>query len=255
MKKIKLLLVLCLLMGAVFVNDIRAQEAEQSNMFLLMEEFVAPSDLAQFWAAQDEALEKMDELEMKITFYAYQTDDNSFYWAIPIKNFAGIDDFFAGMWNANKLLMENGYDSKAKFRDLSNISLSVVALNPALGYKPAQMEDTGESRNFNEWAFVYLKSGHEKEAAEVMQQFIDFYKKENINYEWEVYEVVFGEHTPCWIIESQAANEAALRKQELELHEKYGKDFEKMWMDFVSHVRTIETKKGWFLSQWSRSGE
>ncbi len=253
MKKFYLLFLICLLVGAFFASETRAQEGESSNLFLLMEEFVAPSDLPEFWKVQTEALEKMDELEMKMTFYAYQTDDNSFYWALPIKNFAGIDEFFAAMRENNKRLLDNGYDGIAKFRGLSNISQSVVWLNPALGYKPAQMSDEGESRPFNEWTFIYLKSGHEKEAAEVMQKFIDFYKKENIDYEWEVYEVAFGEHTPCWILEVQAADEAALRTQESELHKKYGEEFQKLWTEFVPHVRTFETKKGWFLPKWSRT--
>jgi len=252
MKKFTFFTVLCLIMAAFFANDTRAQEPDGPAMVLLMEEFVAPSDMAQFWKVQSEALELFDELNFDMTFYAYQTDQNSFYWAMPIKSFADIDEVYSTMMNSHKLLKENGYDPDAKFRNLSNISQSVVMWNKELSYHPEEREEGAEPDKFYEWSFIYLKSGHEKEVAEATKKYMDFYKSVGVNYAWDIYEVVFGDHTPCWILEVSAESELALRQQESDLQAKYHDDFMKLWQNLVPHVRTIETKKGWYLPAWSK---
>lgn len=252
MKKFNLLLVLCLLMSALFINNARAQ-GEEPSLFLLMEEFVAPADLSEFRKVQQEAFDVFDELKFKMNIGAYQTDENSFYWAMPLKNFAAIDEFYAKMQTNSQKMKESGYDGDAKFRDLSNISQSVVMWNKELSYHPGGEGQDEAGKNFHEWTFLYLKSGHEKEAAAACQKYIDFYKSIGSDYSWDIYQVVFGEHTPCWILEVQAVNEATLRETEDELMKKYRDDFSKLWQNMVQHIRTIETKKGWYLPGWSRN--
>jgi len=253
MKKFVLYFAACLLMASFMNFNARAQESEDPGMILLFEEFVAPADLAQFWTVQQEAFDYFKEADLKLPIWAYQTGQNSFYWATPLKSFASIDEVFATMMQSNKLLKEKGFDGTAKFRDLSNISQSVLVWNPKLSYHPEGSSEDG--LNFHEWTFVYLKAGHEKEAAEAVQKYIDFYKGIDTDYAWDIYEVLLGEHTPCWILEIQAKTEAAMREREDMLMEKYQADFMKLWQNMVQHVRTMETKKGWYMPKWSMNVE
>ena len=252
MKKVFLLIGLFILFtGFVSLNSL-AQEAEEPTLFLLMEEFVAPSDLAEFWKVQSEVLELFDELKFDMTFYTYRTDDNSFYWALPLKSFASIDELFAKMMSNQKRLKEKGYDPGAKFRDLSTISQSVVSLNKELSYHTTEKPEGTEPDNFYEWTFFHLKSGHEKEAAEAAKKYMEFYDNIEENFEWNVYEVLLGNNTPCWIFETSAESELAMRKLESDMQKKYGNDFQKLWQSFSQHVSTMETKKGWYLPDWTR---
>ena len=248
MKKNVLFFASCLLM-ALFLNfNVLAQD-DDPGMVLLFEEFVAPADMAQFWNVQQEAIDLFKEIDLKMTVWAYQTDQNSFYWAFPIKNMAGIDEVFATMMKSNQMLKEKGFDGTAKFRDLSNVSTSVVRWNQEISWHP--QGSTEEGKNFHEWSFIYLKAGHEMEAANAAKKYIEFYKSINSDYAWDIYEVVLGEHTPCWILEVQAVDEATMRKNDDEMNKKYGEDFRKLWQNMVQHVRTIETRKGWFMPNWS----
>lgn len=249
MKKFVLFFAVCLFLASFMSINVQAQDSEDPGMVLLFEEFVAPADLAHFWEVQQEAFDYFKEANLKMQIWAYQTGQNSFYWATPLKNFASIDEVFATMMQSGKILKEKGFDGTAKFRDLSNISMSVVRWNPELSWHPEGSSEDG--LNFHEWSFMYLKAGHEKEAAEAVHKYIDFYKSIDSDYAWDIYEIVLGEHTPCWILEVQAENEAAMREQEDELNKKYGSDFNKLWQNYVQHVRTIETKKGWYLPDWS----
>ncbi len=255
MKKFTLLIAVCLIVASLGVNPTYAQESEDPGLILVMEEFVAPSDMPQFWNVQSEAIKLFDELNFDMKFWTYRTDHNSFYWAVPLRNFGSIDEFYARHMKLTEQLKEKGYDSAAKFRDLSNISQFVVRWNKDLSFRKTERVEGADPDKFYEWMFIYLKSGHEKEAAEAGQKYIDFYKGIDEDYPWDMYEVVLGEHTPCWIMEVSSESEAALRKLEDELQKKYNEDFMKLWQNMVPHVRDIKTQKGWFLPGWSKFSE
>jgi len=249
MKKIVFLFAACLFMASFLSMNARAQDSEDSGLILMFEEFVAPADLAQFWGVQQEAFDLMKGTDFNMTIWAFQTGHNSFYWATPLKSFASIDEVFATMMQSNQQLMEKGFDGTAKFRDLSDMSQSVLRWNPELSWHPEGT--TEEGLNFHEWTFIYLKAGHEKEAAEAAKKYMAFYKSIGSDYAWDIYEVILGVHTPCWILEVQAENEATMRQQSSELMQKYGNDFNKLWQNMVQHIRTTDTRKGWYLPDWS----
>ena len=250
MKRFVLFFSVCLFMASCMTFNVQAQDSEDPGMILLFEEFVAPADFAQFWQVQQEAFDLFDELDFNMTIWAFQTDESSFYWAMPIKNFGGIDEIYNKMMKSHQLMKEKGFDSNMKFRNLSNMSQSVVRWNRELSHHPVEA-GADEEGKFHEWTFMHLKSGHEKECAAAVQKYIDFYNSINSDYAWDIYEVVFGEHTPCWILEVQAENEVALREMESELMTEYREDLQKLWQNMVQHINSMETKKGWYLSDWS----
>ena len=255
MKKFTLFFVAALFAAVFSMNQTHAQPTEPAGMYFIMEEFVAPADMAEFWKVQSEGLKMFDQLGFKMNYGAFHTDHSSFYWAVPIKNFASIDTFYAQWMEQTKAMKEAGWDPEAKFRDLSNISQFVVVRNKDLSYQPAEQAADAPMPKFWEWTFMYLKAGHEKEAADAIQQYIDFTKKEGINYYWDIYQVVLGQHTPCWVLETSADSEEQLRHLENELDAKYKDDYRKLWQNFAKHVRAMETTKGWFLPDWSRHSE
>jgi len=255
MKKFTLYFTMGLLLALLGASQSQAQEADTPEMYLVMEEFVAPADMDAFWKAQTEAIELWDKLNIKMNYSAYRTDQNSFYWAMPINNFAGIDALFAQFMETHKAMIDAGWDPEQKFRDLSNISQFVVLRNKELSYQPEEKATTDERDIFYEWTFIYLKSGHQKEAAEAIKKYIDFTKEKGIAYYWDVYEVVFGNHTPCWILESSAKNEEDFRRMESDLNKQYKADYMQLWKNFVQHVRTFETTKGWYIPKWARNTE
>jgi len=252
MKKFTLFFILSLCLAVFGTNRSQAQDTEAPHLYLVMEEFVAPGDLMEFWEVQSEGIALWDSLNFKMTYNAFRTSSNSFYWAVPIKNFEAIDEFYKS-WIVNSEAMKAaGWDPDVKFRDLSNISQFVVMWDKDLSYEPEKEAAATESDVFYEWSFIYLKSGHEKEAADAVQKYIDFTKKEGIDYHWNIYRVLMGNHTPCWILENTAPSEEAYRHQESELDKKYKTEYRELWNNFVPHVRTIETKKGWYIEKWSR---
>ncbi|MCY1720683.1 hypothetical protein OU798_10035 [Prolixibacteraceae bacterium Z1-6] len=256
MKKFTLLIGLCLCFTTFISLNTRAQEATPPENFVVFEEFVSPSDMQAYKNAQEKVIDLWNQYEVKIPVYTYRNDDNAFYWVVPIENFSGLDDLYTSMMGVWKKMKEEGnFDADKEFRDLSTGRQTVLHWSKELSYHPSGEFGQSKEKPFVEWAFCYLKAGHEKEAAEAIKKYQTFYEGIDDNYEWDVYTVSIGHDTPCWILMVRAENELALLKLENELGEKYSEDFQKMWQNFAQHVRKFENKKGWFLPKWSSNWE
>lgn len=241
-----------LLNGFVSLTS-QAQETEVPAMYVVFEEFVSPSDIVTFREVQNKAFEQMDKHNADFTFWAYYLENSSYYWVMPIANFAAIDDFFKKSMELGKKMKDSGYDPDKEFRNLSSMQTSVIRWAKELSYHPGSETGQSTEKPYCEWTFFYMKSGHDKEATEAIQKYIDFYENIDESYEWDVYQVILGADTPCWVFMTRAENEIALRTLEKDLSSKYKEDFKKLWQNFIQHVRKYENKRGWFLPKWSKN--
>jgi hypothetical protein len=252
MRKNILFIGLCILFVGFAALDTGAQETPTApENFVVFEEFVSTADMATFREVQAKTVKYWKKHELGVPVYCYLNDDNAYYWVVPIENFAAIDVLFEKVGALTKKMEEDGFDGQQAFRDLSNTRTSVIHWEKDLSYHPDGKYGQRKDNGYVEWAFLYMKQGHEKEATEVVKKYIDFYNSIPESSEWDLYSVVFGHDTPCWILMNRATSEMALRAHEKDLNEKYGDKFKELWADFALHVRKIENKKGWFQPDWS----
>lgn len=236
--------------GFLFVNTVAQQPAPVN--FVVFEEMVSPSDLAAFTEVQQQAVDLWKKHRFDVPIYCYQTDDNIFYWVIPVENFGSIDGIFAKSAALTKKMKdEDGFDGDKAFRDLSTTRSSVIRWLPELSNHSAGNTGQSPDKAYVEWSFCSLKQGHEKEAADAIKKYIEFYKKVNELYEWDIYAVTFGYDTPMWILTTRSESPEAIRKQESELYKKYSNELDAMWNGFIKHVRKIDNKTGWYKQNWS----
>lgn len=236
--------------GFLFVSAVAQQPAPVN--FVVFEEMVSPSDLAAFNKVQQQAVDLWKKHKFDVPIYCYGTDDNIFYWVIPIENFASIDGIFAKTSELMKKVKdEDGFDGDKAFRDLSTTRSSVIRWVPDLSYHPAGSTGQSPDKTYVEWSFFSLKQGHEAEAAAAGKKYIEFYKKVNEPWEWDIYAATFGYDTPMWIMVTRSESPEAIRKQEGELFKKYSKELAALWNEFIIHVRKIDNKTGWYKQDWS----
>jgi len=252
MKKFVVLLGFCILFIGFISFSSQAQEASSPQYMVVFEEFVIPSDLPAYAKVQEDVIQLWKEYQMDISLWSFRNDDNAYYWIFPMENFAGLD----GLWKkmdvfTKKLIEEEEYDLAKESRDLFTGRQTVLLWSPDLSYHPQGNSAQYANQPFVEWSFCYLKAGHEKEAAAAIQKYIEFYEGINETYEWDVYIVMLGHDTPCWILMSRGESELAIRKLEKDLNDKYGQQFGELWAEFGKHVRKMENKKGWYLPKWS----
>lgn len=236
--------------GFLFVNTLAQQPAPVN--YVVFEEIVSPSDLAAFNKVQQQAVDLWKKHKFELPIYCYGTDDNIFYWVIPIENFGSIDGIYSkSAAVTNKMRDEDGFDGDKAFRDLSTTRSRVIMWSPDLSYHPSGKAIQPASKPYVEWTFCSLRQGHEKEAADAIKKYIEFYKRVKEPYEWDINIVTFGYDTPMWVLMTRSESREAIRKLEGELYKKYSKELDAMWNEFILHVRKIEHKTGWYRQDWS----
>jgi hypothetical protein len=102
---------------------------------------------------------------------------------------------------------------------------------------------------------MYLKSGHQKEAADVMKKYIEYFDSIEETWEWDIYSVTLGYDSPCWIIMDRAENPLELNKLDMQLQKNHAEKFSELWKEFQIHIRRMEKVTGWFLPKWSLNFE
>ncbi|WP_346859084.1 hypothetical protein [uncultured Draconibacterium sp.] len=255
MKSSALILLIFLFTGmSSFISQ--AQEAPvMPTTYYVIEEFVQPADNQTFIKVQQEAVDYWKKFEFDVPIFTYATNSGSYYWVLPIENFAGIDQLFKKAGELTGKMKEAGYDANEKFKDLSTARQMVIHWSKDLSYHPDGMMGQTANNTYCEWTFMYLKPGHEKEATEAAQKYKAFYDSVEETSDWDVYTVWMGYDTPCWILMSRAESEMAMLEQETKLQAKYSEKFQELWNNFSVHVRKIENQKGWFLPNWSLNFE
>lgn len=252
MRNSPLFIVLCILFTGFVSFSSRAQETPaMPENFFVMEEFVAPSQMQEFYIAQQEAVDLWKKYELDVPIYTYRTAVNSYYWVIPIQSFASLDVLFQKVGEMVAKMKEGGYDADKEFRDLSTSRHTILHWVKDLSYHPNGNMGQTADKPYCEWTFVSLRSGHEAEAAEVVKKYIEFYDSIEESEEWDVYSVSLGFDTPMWVLMFRAESELAMREQEKKMGDKYQDTFRKLWTEFGTHVRKFENQKGWFLPDWS----
>ena len=251
MKKTYYLLTLCFLFtGFLAVNSSAQETPSMPENFLVIEEFVEPANMHAFWQTQQKAVDLWKKYEFDLTLYTYRTDKSSFYWVVPIQNFAGLDEVFKKANEMTSKMKENGYDGDKEFRELSTARETVLHWSKDLSYHPNGMPSQVDNP-YCEWTFVSLLSGHEKEAAEAVKKYIAFYDSIEESDNWDTYSVSLGFDTPMWIFMWRAESELAMRQHEKELRDKYSDKFSELWKEFRQHIRKVDNIKGRFLPDWS----
>lgn len=250
MKNLMFAAVFCLALTALFPLAVHSQQSSPMWV-MLFEEHVSPADRSGFMKVQQEAVGLWKKHNLDIMVLAYENDDNDFYWVVPIRNFASIDTLYSKMAVMSEKMKADGYNGAEKFKDLSTISSSVLVYAPELSHRPGRESGQSVEYPYTEWMHCYLRSGHEKEAADAIKKYVGFYEENGEDYSWDTYRVLLGNETPALVMKVSTTNPADLRTREAELMDKYGSDFSMMWNDFAKHLRKTEIKTGWFMPEFS----
>lgn len=249
----KKMLLLVLLGWMVFPPH--AVQAQNPPWFLVMEEQVAPWGVKQFMEAQQEVVAKWEKYGFDVPVFAYQNDENSFYWVIQLRNFGSLDTLYNKMRLVTELMRSDGFDNRMVFRDLSSVNHMVMMWVPRLSYHPNDEFAQSTGRAYVEWSFIYLLAGHEEEAAAALGAYLDFFAENRLDASWDVFRVLLGNGTPAFLMMTRAENPAVLRTRENIYYNHFRDDFNRLWNDLSVHVRKIENRKGWFMPSLSNLPE
>ena len=147
-------------------------EGKNAQLFLFWEVVVHPDKVAQF----EEAAKKQVELYQKHAF-AYpwstsSTNDNHYYFGIPIDNYAMMDTIFEAFAELDKKIGEEVKALEAAFEGtIESERAQVWSLDYDLSSYPENARIKPEEENYTDWMFVYYKPGSGKKVDELNKTF------------------------------------------------------------------------------------
>jgi hypothetical protein len=241
-----------LFLVAAFIHlvEVTAQQPAPP-WFIVFEESVSPSNMPRFMEVQTEAVDLWKKHKLDIPVYSYLNDENTFYWVVPITNFASIDTLYQKMGKMSQKLKAEGYDGAAKFRDLSTVSTTVVSWVPEMSYHYSGSLVQDPNKPYVEWMFVHLLSGHEEEAAEALKKFRAYYVDNKLDYSWDAFRVLIGNDAPALIGQFREESQVILSEKNAKIWGQHGSELAKLWAEVSKHAWKIDNKTGRYHAQFS----
>ena len=226
-----------------------AQESE-TQLLMVHEENVIVSEFDNYWKSQEHFNQVLaDHNITDIEFYTHSTNDNRFWFVVPIENYAALDkDLFQSLGNA---LGEEGM--KALFDEFAGTFTGqrdyVIRYHPDLSYKADELGS--ENNNFRVWWFGYIHMGKSDEYIEVQKEWKTLYEKTNAKQGYTVYTGGVGMDVPVIAVMFWAESPAAFAALAEETIQMQGEEREALWNKSKALLRKMERVEGWYHPQLS----
>jgi hypothetical protein len=229
----KFLVVLLGLLFCLCALSPLAQAEEQKAQLIFMDEYVVkPSLIDEFEGASMDTLAEWSKHKYPYSFEGYFSEDMSFIFITPLKNFADIDNYYKILEELEKKIGTKRWKALWKREP----ELSYFPENPRL--KP------GEER-FAVWSFYYVIPGMEDEFEAVSKEWVTLHKGKNVPNGYKCYAGDFGTDMPVYLVFWKAKSEAdALISLEKSFN-LFGEEGKVLEEKEGALLRGFKMKRGW----------
>ena len=249
-KKIISLLIIFMI-GSCSLFSYGQEEKPESQTFLVWDEIVKPSKVAEYEKAFKHAIDLWKEYSNRYPLYVFNTEDFHYYFVIPIKSLDDIDDVFAA---SEELAKKMGKEKFGEMHDMFTGTYEyaipmIIHSRPDLSFIPKNMAENVEEVNFRYWGFCYGIPGMEKEIETAFKKFVELYSANEIPNGWETYMGSIGTETPYYFYVESGKSQGEFWNLIEEINQKHpemSKEAMNVWGKLLTSLRKFETKTGWF---------
>ena len=117
---------------------------------------------------------------------------------------------------------------------------------PMQSYAPGDAEVPPMEAPATYWGFCYTKPGHEKGLIDVMNKYVDIYKKKDLPAGFESYVSLTGAELPAYLYVIRGKTFGDMFGRSDKIYEMAGAEMQALWSEFVTHLRKYEYKMGMF---------
>ncbi len=222
----------------------KKEEASKAKLFLVHEDIVKPSKVAEYEKATkafQAELAKHDMTMMKNI--VVQNDEMVYSYVYELENMAALDqrpfgdlrekmgdEAFQAMWDAydNTIESHKGY---------------MVTGREDLSYMPAAME-TAEEMNFRHFDIVHFTPGKSREARQNAEEWKALYESKKSTMGYRTYVGGIGTQTPMYIFVARAKNEVDFYTRNEKNRELLGAEGEALWKKSMTLIDKFEHVNG-----------
>ena len=226
-----------------------AQEAPAPQMILVHQETVEPAKLEQYVQSSKDFFALVEaNRETMPTFHAeaFQTDEYEFVFALPLANFAQMDqlmgEFMAMEASGNEEWQEAMVAGAGTTRQYDEY---VVVYRTDLSYLPAEPRIKPEEIAAYRWDFYYLKSDKAQEAEAIAKDVAALYREKGIQDGYHVFQAVLGADLPYLIVSSPGKSVADIESRFAEVGAKLGEAWGPIQQRIHEAIRDYKSKYAW----------
>ncbi len=236
-------------LGATVIAG-EGNEGPKPEMLCIYKEVVTPSKMKEYEAAIKYMISEFKAYDIDPELVNFRTvfgPEIGYAYVRSIENFAAMDRMHEDWMTAIEIIGKEKFhdimeaaDAAVDHVDYFNVirraDLSYTPENPRLG--------PGEAK-YVHYSFYYAIPGKKKEIEELGKEYVELYKRNNIDQGWNVYESVTGTDLPVYVVAHPARSQGDFYRQHEELMEVLGPEAEEINQRLLSYIRRVEQKDGW----------
>ena len=221
------------------------QEAAKKQLFVIHEDIVKPSKVAQYEKAAKKLVSKLNEFGISgVNYAAAATNDFHYLYVTPVENMAELDkNTFAEL--ESKVGKEGMKEIWKGFDGCYDVHKNyMITLSHELSYNPENNQMTDEDQPYRRWQYFHIKPEKEEAAMEIAKKWKALYEKKNIQVGYRVYIGGLGAEMPLLGTVQWAKDAADFNAKNAEAIEILGEEGTQLWEKTLAITRKYETKEG-----------
>lgn len=240
---------LAILASGLLAGALAAQAPPAMETWMIHQEMVQPSKVAQYEATTREFVETVKanrDTAPHFVFSTLMSPDFTYTYALQIPNMAGVDTIngeFGAL--AQKLGPKWADLSRRNGETLTSVREFVVGVVPSLSYQPATPRLKPGEAKFAHFDFYYVMPGHEDEADKICADFAALYKAKNLPNGYWIMKSVLGSDMPAIIVRTDAKDAADFYGAQAQDMAAIGDAGKALFARAFAITRRFETRDAW----------
>ena len=223
-------------------------EKQKSQAYFLLDVMVRPSMIAEYETAAKEMIALNAQYNASYGWFGFQGDDFHYYFFMPVKDLADLDNMFKADRELEKKM---GEEKSKEIEKLFSgtyecVHTYMIYTRPDLSYTPENPRLKPEEAIFSKWILYSVLPDKEKEFQEILKKFIPLAQSKNVTEGYGISVGAMGMDAPQYVVSfsgKSAADQAAHYAKTIEL---LGEEVMVLLKKMVACTRKVEIKTAWF---------
>jgi hypothetical protein len=248
-RKISVFLIVGFVVSLCALTILAQEEEQEAQAYYLMEVVVKPSMIAEYEAAVKEIASLNSQYQSTYPWNGFSAVDFHYYFSIPMKNLADIDNMYKEDSKLNeKMGEEKSKEIEKRFAGTYEyVRECMIYSSPDLSYTPKSPRlQPDDEANYRFWIWYYVQPEKIKEFQEVLKKFVALAKSKNVTDGYDIYSGGIGMDVPAYIVAFVAKSAADFEVNYEKTWELLGEEGKELMQKLVALTRKREIKTGWF---------
>jgi len=244
-RKVSVFVLLGFVVSLFSLTTLALAEEQEAQLWLIWDILVKPSQVMEFEKAMQDQVAMYKKHEFPYPWSAASTMDNHYYFLIPIKNFADIDDVYKAFSEAEKKLgAEYKAIEKGFVGTMDHIRPSLWYLNQELSYFPENPRLKPDEAGYIFYSYLYFKPGMEAEAVAVCKEWKALYKGKGVPDSYLMWIGDIGTDMPVFCVVQSGKTGSDFYAQAEKRQKEMGDEAMKLWAKTAKICRKVDRKIG-----------